>query len=70
MLKNLLVTIPWLSARVPIPPVSFRPVDWFADLAAAYARLNEEKKRSALGGDPSLWIPKDQECMNNYLTSY
>ncbi|CAI5720111.1 unnamed protein product [Peronospora effusa] len=70
MIQRLLAAEPWVEARVPMQPVSFRPVGWFAQLAAAYIQFDEEHSQALWEATHCLWISKDQARANSFLASY
>ena len=58
--KGFLATEPWVSARVPLPSVSLRPVGWIAKLDAASECFDEDHSQVLWKTTHFLWIFKKQ----------
>ena len=70
MVKVLLAAEAWVSTRVSLPSVSFRPIVGFAKLAAAYERLYEDHSQALWDSTYCLWISKEQARVKPFLGSY
>ena len=70
MIKGLLSAQPWVAAGVPVPPVTFRPVGWFARLVVAYEQFEEVHSQALWEATHCIWISKNQARANTVLASY
>ena len=70
MFKGLLDAESWTVDIVPIAPMSFRPVGWFAKLAAAYKQFEDDHGQEIWEATHCLRISKDQASSTTFLASY
>ena len=70
MVTDLLASQPWVVAKVALPPVSFKMEGWFAYLAGAYSKFENEHSQALWEATHCLWISKDQARTNSFLASY
>ena len=60
MVRELLAAKPWIAARVQLPPVSFKLVGWFGELANAYTTFDQEHAQALWEATHCLLISKEQ----------
>ena len=70
MVMGLLASQHWVVVKVALPPVSFRLEGWFADLAGAYSKFENEHSQALWEATHCLWISKDQARASSFLASY
>jgi hypothetical protein len=70
MVRALLAAKPWIAARVQLPPVSFKLVGWFGELANAYTAFDQEHAQALWEATHCLLISKEQSRTSPFFASY